>query len=527
MDYQHDAGVDWFGLFEVAMNETVSISLPSSRYLVLGLGLTGQAVARWLASQGCTLVLVDTRADLELDSFRAELSDVSVTWQLGGELASQWLTDVDAVVVSPGLSPHHGAVAGFLLAAQQAGKPVLGDIELFAQALESLAQSHDYRPSVLAVTGTNGKTTVTALARQMLDACGLRAVAAGNIAPPVFDALAQMMREPIEQWPQAWVLELSSFQLHYTRSLTPKAAVVLNLTQDHLDWHASFEEYQSDKARIFAKAEICVVNRDDPLVAQMVESLDQVAVRSFGAGLPVLTHDVGLESSHDVSWLVSAEPEDFEDQVKPIKRRKGDPPPVRQAGRLVRLMPADALPMVGAHNTLNVMAAALLCRAAGGSWAPILKAAGSYHGEPHRMQFVRTVREVDFYNDSKGTNVGATVAAVTGLDKPLVLIAGGLAKGQDFAPLTQALAHKARHIVLIGQDAALIESALVASGIGCQVSSDMTSAVRTAFELAQPGCAVVLSPACASFDMFSGYGHRGQVFMDEVAELALALGEVA
>ncbi|MCD8504813.1 MAG: UDP-N-acetylmuramoyl-L-alanine--D-glutamate ligase [Burkholderiaceae bacterium] len=509
------------------MNETVSVSLPGSRYLVLGLGLTGQAVARWLARQGCALVLVDTRADLELDGLKAQLTEVSVKWHLGGELGSELFAEVDTVVVSPGLSPHQTPIGEFLQAAQQAGKPVIGDIELFAQALESLEQSHNYQPAVLAVTGTNGKTTVTALARHMFESCGLRALAAGNIAPPVLDALADVVSESIEQWPQAWVLELSSFQLHYTKSLAPKAAVVLNLTQDHLDWHASFEEYQADKARIFTNAEVCIVNRDDPLVARMVESLDHMAVRSFGLGAPMLTHDVGLESNHDVQWLVSAEPEDFEDQVKPVKRRRGDPPPRRQPGRMIRLMPADALPMVGIHNTLNVMAAALLCRAAGGSWAPILKAAGSYHGEPHRMQFVRTVRDVDFYNDSKGTNVGATVAAVAGLSKSIVLIAGGLAKGQDFSPLAQILPRKARHVVLIGQDATLIESALAHSGMQCQVVLDMASAVRAAFELAHPGQAVLLSPACASFDMFSGYGHRGQVFMDEVTELALSLGEVA
>lgn len=509
------------------MNETVSLSLPGGHYLVLGLGLTGQAVARWLAAQGHGLVLVDTRTDLALDELRADLSGAEVTWHLGAELDPQLFAPVDSVVISPGLSPHQSPVAEFLSQAQAAGKSVIGDIELFAQALASLGQSHEYRPIVLAVTGTNGKTTVTALARHMLESCGLRVVAAGNIAPPVLQVLTQMLDEPLEQWPQAWVLELSSFQLHFTATLAPKAAVVLNLTQDHLDWHASFDEYRADKARIFANAEICIVNRDDAQVAKMVQSLDQMNVRSFGLGAPLLTHDAGLQSSHDVRWLVSAEPEEFEDQIKPIKRRKGEPPRSRAPGRLVRLMPSDALPLVGDHNTLNVMAAALLSRAAGCGWAPILKAAGSYAGEPHRMQFVRTIRDVDFYNDSKGTNVGATVAAVTGLDKPVVLIAGGIAKGQDFGPLTQALARKVRHVLLIGQDAALIQSALSASGIESEILSDMTAAVRTAFARAQPGQVVLLSPACASFDMFKGYGHRGEVFMGEVAELALTLGEVA
>ena len=509
------------------MSETVSISLPSSRYLVLGLGLTGQAVARWLARQGCGLVIADTRPDLNVDSLMAELAGAQVACHLGSNLGLELLDEVDAVVVSPGLSPHQSPVAEFLKATKDAGKAILCDIELFAQALRSLAQSHGYQPTVVAVTGTNGKTTVTALARHMFEACGMRAVAAGNIAPPVLDALAEATDQPADRWPEAWVLELSSFQLHYTDTLSLKAAVVLNLTQDHLDWHASFEEYQADKARIFAHAEICVVNRDDPVVLQMVAGLDQPSVRSFGAGVPVLAHDLGLQTSQDVRWVVSAEPEDFEDQGKPVRRRKGELPLARAAGRLVRLMPSDALPMIGMHNVLNVMAAAMLCRAAGAGWAPILKAAGTYHGEPHRMQFVRTIREVDFYNDSKGTNVGATVAAVTGLDKPIILIAGGLSKGQDFTPLTQALARKVRCVVLIGQDAPIMQTALQASGIECLLCSDMAGAVRTAFDRAQVGHIVLLSPACASFDMFKGYGHRGQVFMDEVAELALSLGEVA
>ena len=509
------------------MSEIATVSLPGSRYLVLGMGQTGQAVARWLASQQCALVLVDTRADVSIDDLESELAACEHQWHLGQALTEALLQDVDAVVVSPGLSPHESSVAAFLQMADQADKPVIGDIELFAQALASLRESHDYHPAVVAITGTNGKTTVTALTRHMLEASGIKAVAAGNIGPPVLQALQQMLHASPEQWPNTWVLELSSFQLHHTHSLTPKVAVVLNLTQDHLDWHSSFDEYRADKARIYLGAEICVVNRDDPEVSKMVTSLDQQSVRSFGLGAPLLTHDVGVQASHDVRWLASAEPNEFDEPAKPSRRRKSEPEPVREPGRLVRLMPADALPMVGAHNTANVLAAALLARALGAGWAQILKAASSYRGEPHRMQFVRTVREIDFFNDSKGTNVGATVAAVAGLDQSLVLIAGGQGKGQDFAPLAHVLQHKARSVVLLGEDAGLLQEVFEGNGIQCHRASSMQEAVACAFEHAQAGDAVLLSPACASFDMFTGYAQRGMQFMDEVAELALSLGEVA
>jgi len=186
-------------------------------------------------------VLVDTRDNLQLDQLQSELGDASVRWHLGQSLSTAWLDDVDAVVISPGLSPHEAPLKEWLAAARDAGKPIIGDVELFAQALESLQASHGYEPTVLAVTGTNGKTTVTALARHMGQACGWRAVAAGNIGPPVLHALADMAGTPRDQWPDVWVLELSSFQLHHTSSLKPRAAVVLNISQDHLDWHATFD----------------------------------------------------------------------------------------------------------------------------------------------------------------------------------------------------------------------------------------------------------------------------------------------
>jgi len=527
LDHQHDAGAYRFGFLKDSMNET-SHPTGQSLVLILGLGETGDAAARWLARLGTPLVLVDTREQpASVQKLREDLAGAQVDWHLGSELPAALLEGVGTLVISPGLSPIDPVIAPFLDHATKAGIEIIGEIELFARALHQLASERDYRPKLLGVTGTNGKTTVTALTRHMLQACGIHARVAGNISPAALAALMDALDH--EDLPQAWVLELSSFQLQATHSLFLDVAVVLNVTQDHLDWHGTMDDYIKAKARIFQMTSIYVINRDDPVVCAMVASLEATEVRTFGKEAPVYAQDVGTEINHDVRWLVSAEPEDFEeDRPKPARgRRKAVEPLPRPVGRLVRLMPADALPLTGLHNALNVLAASLLALAVGGRWAPILKAATQYEGEPHRMRFVRTVREVDFYNDSKGTNVGATVAGVQGLDKTVVLIAGGLAKGQDFSALAVVLAQNARAVVLIGQDAPLLRHSFEQAGVTCVDATDMNNAVARAFELAESGDMVVLSPACASFDMFRSYPHRGEVFISAVQELALSVGEVA
>ena len=509
------------------MNETKNCTSQSA-VLILGLGETGDAAARWLARLATPMVLVDTREQpASVQALREDLADASVNWHLGSDLPAALLDGVGTLVLSPGLSPIDPVIAPFLDSAAKASIEIIGEIELFARALSQLARERDYRPKLLGVTGTNGKTTVTALTRHMLQACGINARVAGNISPAALAALMDALDR--EDLPQAWVLELSSFQLLATHSLCLDVAVVLNVTQDHLDWHGTMDDYVKAKSRIFQMASICVINRDDPVVCNMAPPLDALEVRSFGKEAPVYAYDVGTDLNHDVRWLVSAEPEDFEDnQPKQARgRRKAVEPLPRSLGRLVRLMPADALPLTGLHNAMNVLAAALLARSVGGSWGPILKAASQYEGEPHRMRFVRMVRDIEFYNDSKGTNVGATVAGVQGLGKAVVLIAGGLAKGQDFSPLATVLAQHARAVVLIGQDAPLLRQSFEQVGVACVDATDMNAAVASAFELAKSGDAVVLSPACASFDMFRSYPHRGEVFGDAVQELALSVGEVA
>lgn len=504
--------------------------------LILGLGETGAAAALWCADRGARLRLVDTREQPPgWAALQEQLRNVVAgTPAAGGPVAdcrygagaldAAALEGVRSLVISPGLSPLQEPVQSFLAQAAQRGIEVIGEIELFARALNDMAEQ-GYKPKVLAVTGTNGKTTVTAMTRQMCEAAGLRARAAGNISPAALAALRDALAGGA--LPDAWVLELSSFQIEATHSLRADAAVVLNVTQDHLDWHGSMQAYQAAKARLLKMARVTVINRDDPLVAAMVDDQAAVAVRSFGRGAPELDGDLGLDASHEVRWLAVSELLDF-DLPAPPKPRRGQAqlPLPRRAGRLTRLMPADALRVHGLHNALNALAALALARAAGLRWADVLPALRDYRGEPHRVEFVRSIAGVDFVEDSKGTNVGATVAGLEGLGRKVVLIAGGLGKGQDFAPLARAAATHARAVVLIGRDGPAIAQALEPAKVPAEQAETLEQAVRRGFELAQPGDVVLLSPACASMDMFRNYGHRAQAFVAAVQELALEKGEM-
>lgn len=496
--------------------------------LILGLGETGAAAARWCAREGARLRVADTRTQPGgLDALRVALREADVQYHLG--CASQFdealLDGVSQLVLSPGLSPGQEPAASLLRAAATRGVEVVGEIELFARALARLAEARDYRPRVLAVTGTNGKTTVTALTRQLIEASGLSVRAAGNISPAALTALMEALDQ--DQLPDVWVLELSSFQLETTRSLSADAAVVLNVTQDHLDWHGSMQAYSQAKARLLTMACVAIVNRDDPLTTAMVSDLKGLNARSFGRDLPQWVGDMGLELGQGVSWLVACEPSDFDDQAAPVRRKKDAPPPVRNAGRMSRLMPVDALRIRGVHNALNALAALQLARVLELGWGALLRALREYAGEPHRAAFVRNVGGVDYINDSKGTNVGATVAALEGLGQSVVLIAGGQGKGQDFSPLRAVVARHARAVVLIGVDGPAIGDILADTGVVLVQAQDMREAVRRSAELVQAGDAVLLSPACASLDMFRNYPHRGEVFAQEVDELARDQGEVA
>ncbi len=495
---------------------------PSARTLVLGLGVTGLAAARWCERSGVPVRVADTRAHTPvLEEARAQLAEAELV--LGQpRFEPALLEGVNRVVVSPGLALDSEAVAPLVQAARAAGIPVIGEVELFAQALAALQETSAYAPVVLAVTGTNGKTTVTALTALLINAGGLRAQAAGNIGPAALDALIAAL--DAGTLPDVWVLELSSFQLETLATLAPHASAVLNISEDHLDWHGDLDAYAAAKARIFSHAGIAIVNRDDARVRAMVERLDGPTVRSFGGDTPVLAGDLGIEADFSMAWLAEATIDEFGSEPPP-RRRKGEAPPPRGEGRLNRLMPADALQIRGRHNALNAQAALLLARSIGLAWAPLLRALRNYRGEPHRVAWVRNVGGVDFIDDSKGTNVGATLAALQGLGCKVVLIAGGDGKGQDFTPLAPVVALHARAVVLIGRDAERLQSALAPAGVPCELAADLPAATGRALALAHPGDAVLLSPACASLDMFRNYVHRADVFVDAVQELALARGE--
>lgn len=499
-----------------------------ARILIVGLGETGLAAARWCLAQGAQLRVLDTRlqpAGLAALQDAAHALEGQVEYGLGEtHFTAAALIDVQQLVLSPGLSPLAEPVRSLLDLARQQAVPIVGEIELFAQALRDMREQ-DYCPAVLAITGTNGKTTVTAMVRELVAACGVSVQAAGNIGPAALTALQTALQQG--NLPQVWVLELSSFQLATTQALVPDAAAVLNVSQDHLDWHGDMAAYVACKQALVKMARVAVLNRDDAQCLAMVDDAQALSVRTFGAGLPRWEGDMGVESDHGLEWLCSLE--SIDDGVPaPAKRRKKEPVPEhRGPGRLSRLMPADALQVSGRHNTLNALAALALGREIGLGWGDMLRALRAYRGEPHRMQRVRHIADISFINDSKATNVGATLAALDGLHHKVVLIAGGVAKGQDFTPLRSVVGQHARAVVLIGQDQHSLAQVLDIDGLEVQHAQTLAQAVRQAHALAHAGDAVLLSPACASLDMFDSYVHRGQVFMDAVQDLALDLGEVA
>lgn len=442
-----------------------AMRLQGKRVLVLGLGDTGLSVAKWVRNQGGIVRAADTRsAPPRKADFSGELH--------AGPFKSSLLNDIDLVCISPGLSLEDDLVR----AAVAKNIPVVGDIELFAWAAKE---------RVLAITGTNGKSTVTALTGHLLRSAGVDCEVAGNISPPALDALLKR-RQPPARIPTTWVLELSSYQLETTWSLSPAASTMLNLSEDHLDRYAGLAEYANAKARIFAGGGAQLLNRCDS--TSMALALPGRTQITFGMDAPEMPEDFGIAEG----WLV------------------------RGRERILAL--AD-LPLAGAHNASNALAACALAHLAGVPLAALAKGLRSFRGLPHRMERVALRGGVEWLDDSKGTNVGATVAALKGLSRRAVLILGGEGKGQNFAPLAPAIRERAKHVLLIGRDAALIERAIAASGVPVERVESMAQAVARAAQISTPGGTVLLSPACASFDMFRDYKHRGEAFAQAVREL--------
>ncbi len=590
--------------------------------LVLGLGDSGLAMARWCVRCGAHVTVWDSReAPPHAATLAAELPHVPL---LGGALSPDRLAGVQLVLKSPGLAPSDARVAPLLDEARAIGIAIQGELDLFVRALADLKTAWHYSPQLLAITGTNGKTTVTAMTALLVARAGRRVTVAGNIGPTLLDTLSAQLTElptvpvvvdqavveatagpvpkavvepaadaeveaepaseagaeaealqaiepvapdaelpstqlpgddepftaaalaalippppaepeitPAAPLPEVWVLELSSFQLDTVRVFEPAAAVVLNITQDHLDWHGTLALYTAAKARVFGSSGVMVINQDDAaveaLVPQPVPAKGKVKAKPvtrpilrFGLQAPRRPGDFGLVTENGMAWLVRALPAD-----ETFKRKKGDD---AEEIHLQRLMPADALRVRGRHNAANALAALALATAIGCTLAPMLHGLREYTGEPHRVQFVATVGGVEAFDDSKGTNVGATVAALTGLGEDklpsqLVVILGGAGKGQDFTPLSAPLSRYARAVATLGQDAAAIEAVL--GPVPFQRHDTLEAAVAWCFEQAEPGDAVLLSPACASLDMFRNYGHRAEVFVQAVQALALEKGEIA
>jgi len=445
----------------------MSAAMPAPPYAVIvGLGRTGLSCARYLRARGWRLAVTDTRdAPPQLAQLAALDAAIPVTL---GRLDTALLKDAVCVVASPGVSLEDP----FFAAARRLGLEIVGDVELFARAADA---------PVVGITGTNGKSTVTTLIARMAERAGLRVRVGGNLGEPALDLLSAGT--------ELYVLELSSYQLETTASLSCRAATVLNVTPDHLDRYGSLARYAAAKARIFARCDTAVINLDDPLVVAMARTARRTLSFSLRAAIGA---DYAV-AEHEGAWWLT---------------RAGEP-----------LLALKELKIQGLHNAANALAALALGEALALPGAAMLKELRSFEGLPHRSQWVADVRGVRYVDDSKGTNVGATLAAVAGMAGPLVMILGGEGKNQDFAPLAAGFRGKVRHAVLIGRDAAALEHAL--RGVcALERAVSLPDAVRAAAAAARAGDTVLLSPACASLDMFTDYAHRGAVFAQAVAELA-------
>jgi UDP-N-acetylmuramoylalanine--D-glutamate ligase len=583
------------------------MQLQGQHVLILGLGASGLAMARWCAHAGADVTVADTRdTPPQLAALQAEWPAVRF---VSGPFVASLVegTSVRAVFRSPGLAPE--VVAPVVDTARSMGLWQGGELSLFAAGLQDLKERFGYAPQVLAITGTNGKTTVTSLTGQLVARAGKTVKVAGNIGPTLLDTLTEAMaqaqvqveqeaaecaaaelesqnqvsvppsvtsaeervksaqaqdgpaseatdaddtgdtdkelaspddeteaerplpippavQDPMAQaLPQVWVLELSSFQLDSSEGFEPTAATVLNISQDHLDWHGSMAAYAAAKARIFGAQALMVLNREDaqvmamrpePLRVKLQKPVERACVQ-FGGDMPQRPGDFGIEVTHGMTWLVRAL------EADETRRRRKD---AAEELHIQRLMPADALRIRGRHNAVNALAALALASSAGCALGPMLYGLREYRGEPHRVEPVAIINEVEFFDDSKGTNVGATVAALQGLgaDRRVVVILGGEGKGQDFSPLAEPVQRFARGVVLIGRDAPVIREALQGTDVPLHDAADMHAAVTQAATMARSGDAVLMSPACASFDMFGNYGHRAEVFVRAVASLAEAAG---
>ena len=444
--------------------------------LVLGLGESGLAMARWLTRQGACVRVADSRRSPPAAN-QAILDKLAVP-VISGEFTDALLVDIALVALSPGVSIKTPLVQ----AALAKGLLLVSEIDLFADGLRAYAP----KAKMLAITGSNGKTTTTALTAHLLNSAGIDAVACGNISPSALDALMAAMDAPNTKFPEVWVLELSSFQLESTSALRVNAATLLNISEDHLDRHDGLEDYAAIKGQLLESAAVRVINRDDPFsLAYQCKNMI-----SFGGLKPTRATDYGVDL--DSGWICRGQE---------------------------KLIALDSLKIVGTHNAANAMAALALCEAIGIEPSRLLAGLASFTGLPHRVEFVAKVDGVSFFDDSKATNVGATLAALQGLGCKVALILGGEGKAQDFSPLSNALGSYAHAVALIGRDTEIIFDAINECGVPIKPCANLEEAVLWCKNQSHAGEAVLLSPACASFDMFKSYVHRAEVFIRIVNEL--------
>lgn len=539
------------------IQEPFGAGLVQPNVLVLGLGESGLAMAKWAGTQGAKVFVHDTRSEESLSDLARnnakqliESGVTSITY--GSDIPNEVTQAVQLIGVSPGMSPLQEPMKSLIEAQSSSGYQIWGELEFFSQALQSLKTYENYQPKVLAITGTNGKTTTTALTGTICSRAGKHVAVAGNISPSLLDKLMMCLAPtdvgnqsdvPSESddselaastLPEIWALELSSFQLFYSNTFNPTAAVLLNISQDHLDWHGDFEHYLEAKTKIFGADTVVILNRDDPKVIGLADAprFEKSRVVTFGIDAPLEMDSFGIVGDMGVGgfdWLAWVEPDIdfFPEEGK--RRRKNKNAEDAEPIRVKRLIPADALLIKGRHNAANALASLALAQAAGMGMGPLLHGLREYRGEPHRVQSIAVIRDVEYIDDSKGTNVGATIAALQGLGlanahsdrRKIILIAGGEGKGQDFSLLTESIRRFAKSVILIGRDAGLIRSATASSGIEFVDQQTLEQAVTYAASIAVSGDIVLLSPACASFDMFKDYAHRAHVFAEAVQELTM------
>ncbi len=442
-------------------------SFYKKRVLLIGLGDTGQSVLHFLTNQNCFIKAIDTRTNVErLSEIKTKFKDVE--FMTGQMFHESIIKDIELIVISPGVSLKES----YVVAALDKGIPVIGDIEIFAQIKEKNSK-------VIGITGSNGKTTVTSLVGELLEASGITTIVAGNIGIPILNTLD-------ETAPEVYVLELSSYQLESTYSLDLETATILNISEDHMDRYSSIDEYAKAKYRIFNHAKKCILNRDDDYLKPLIK-YDTI---TFGNHVDEKNYGIKKNGSQ---YFIA----------------KGN----------VEIIAVDEIKLKGIHNIQNVMAALALCEPFNVSNNAIKKVLAEFEAPPHRMEYVDSISGIDFYNDSKGTNVGATIAAIKSMTKPILLVAGGDGKNQNFSPLMHVTKDKIKHVALIGADAEIMQKAFSAAAIPNHIEKSLEDAIHKSFELANKGDVVLLSPACASTDMFKNYVERGNLFKACVKKL--------